>query len=145
MVCSIRSKTVNIQNNEDVDHLGPWKQDCNVDCHHSKHLDLIFQSVRQHILLQYTLLYVKSILLGDGGLRMNDVFIQITAWFLRVFFFFLLKIILFIYLLLCWVFTAVWAFNQSSEQGDYALVVVQRLLVAVASLVEHRLDGIWAQ
>ena len=91
MVCSIRSKTVNIQNNEDVDHLGPWKQECNVDCHHSKHLDLIFQSVRQHILLQYTLLYVKSILLGDGGLRMNDVFIQITAWFLRVFFFFSFK------------------------------------------------------
>ena len=43
------------------------------------------------------------------------------------------------------VFTAVWAFRQSSEQGDYSLVVVQRLLIALASLVEHRLDGIWAQ
>ena len=46
--------------------------------------------------------------------------------------------VLFVYFWLCWVFTAARAFS-SYGSGDYALVVVPWLLIAVAPLVvEHR-------
>ena len=46
--------------------------------------------------------------------------------------------ILFIYLWLCWVFVAVHWFSLVATSGDYSLVVMHGLLVAVASLVvEH--------
>ena len=44
----------------------------------------------------------------------------------------------FFYFCLCWVFIA--AFSSCSEQG-LLFIVVHRLLIEVASLVEHRLWG----
>ena len=43
---------------------------------------------------------------------------------------------------LCWVSIAAWHFPSWSERG-YSRVAVCRLLSAVASLVEHRLWGMW--
>ena len=58
-----------------------------------------------------------------------------------VFLFFLNLFILFIYFWLCWVFIAVCGlFSSCGEQG-LLFVVVCRLLIAVASLVEHRLQA----
>ena len=41
--------------------------------------------------------------------------------------YFISKIIVFIYIWLCWVFTAAWAFCSCGEQGMCPLVVVVRL------------------
>ena len=51
-----------------------------------------------------------------------------------------LKIILFIYFWLCWVFTAVWVFiSPSMVSQGYSLVMAHGLLIEIASLVEHGL------
>ena len=42
---------------------------------------------------------------------------------------------------LCWVFIAAWAFSPAASSGSSSLLVVRRLLVAVASLVEHKALG----
>ena len=55
-------------------------------------------------------------------------------------------VILFIYFWLCWVLVPMWAFSSFGERG-YSLVVVHRILTAVASHVaEHRFGscGTWA-
>ena len=57
-----------------------------------------------------------------------------------------LKLNLFIYFWLCWVFIAVHRLSLAAVNAGYSLVVVFGLLIAVASLVaEHRLQGTWAQ
>ena len=46
---------------------------------------------------------------------------------------------------LCWVFVAACRLSLAATSGDYSLVVVHRLLTAVACLVaEHRLLGVGA-
>ena len=46
----------------------------------------------------------------------------------------------FIYLFwLCWVFVAACRLSLVLESGAYSLVTIHGLLIAVASLVEHRL------
>ena len=46
----------------------------------------------------------------------------------------------FIYFWLCWVIIAAWAFSLVVASGGYPIVVVCRLLIAVASLIaEHGL------
>ena len=51
-----------------------------------------------------------------------------------------LEIILFIYLWLCWVFVAVWAFFLVALSSGYCLVVLHGLLIVMASLVAE--DGL---
>ena len=60
------------------------------------------------------------------------------------FFFFFQMIDLFLAVLglRCWAFSE-WAFSDCSEQG-LIFVVVHGLLIAVASVVEYRLWGMWA-
>ena len=52
--------------------------------------------------------------------------------------------ILFAYFWLCCIFVAALWLSLVAESGSYALVVVRRLLIAVVSLVGHRLYGTWA-
>ena len=63
----------------------------------------------------------------------------------KIFCSFLSLSILFIYLELCWVFIAALRLFLVAESGGYSLVVVCRLLTAVASPVkEQGLWGLWA-
>ena len=57
------------------------------------------------------------------------------------FFFFLVKFYLF-HFSLCWVFVAMQAFSSCRDEG-LLLFLVQRLLIVVASLVEHGLQCKW--
>ena len=55
---------------------------------------------------------------------------------------FLIFFNVFISFWLCWVFIAVCGFSLVAVSGDYCLVVVLGILIAVASLaVEHRLQA----
>ena len=53
-----------------------------------------------------------------------------------------------LFIWLCWVFVAAWAFSlvvASRGHSPLSLVMVRGLLIAVASLVaEHWLQGVWA-
>ena len=67
-----------------------------------------------------------------------------TCW-VEVALFFKRLIYLF-YLWLCWVFVAACGLSPVMASGGYSLVAVCGLLIAVVSLiVEHRLQGAWAQ
>ena len=57
-----------------------------------------------------------------------------------VFFFFNSSILkIFIYFWLCWVFVAVHRLSLVAASKGYSVVAVHELLIAKASLVEHRL------
>ena len=53
---------------------------------------------------------------------------------------------MFIYFWLCWVFAAAFRLSLVAVNRGYCLVAMHELLIVVASLVvEHRLQGAWAQ
>jgi len=57
---------------------------------------------------------------------------------------YLFFVTLFIYFWLCWDFIVL-KLSPVEVSGDYALVVMCGLFIAMASLVaEHRLEGMWA-
>ena len=83
----------------------------------------------------WTPIYFSSLLISSSFPS------SLCIWFPFQLFHHFLKIILLIYFWLCWVLVAVLAFSSCSERG-HSLVVVCRLLIAVASIVaEHGLQG----
>ena len=62
-------------------------------------------------------------------------------WLQAQFLHFFFCICLLFYFWLCWVFTAAGLFSNCSERS-YSLAAVSRLLIVVASLMEHRLWGV---
>ena len=51
---------------------------------------------------------------------------------------------IFIYFWLCWVFIAARVFSLVVASGGYSLVAMRELLIAMTSIVQHRLWGMWA-
>ena len=56
-----------------------------------------------------------------------------------LFYLFFQIIYLHVYFWLCWIIVAACGLSLAAASGGYSLVAAHRLLVAVASLVEHRL------